>query len=619
MQHRPQAILGLNAYHGDASAALLVDGRLVCAVEEERLVRQKHWAGLPVEAVRTCLDQAGLDAARIDHIAINRDPRARLLHKLGHALSGGVAWRGLVDRLSNRRRLGGLVGALERGLGLDPGSLGARVHSIEHHRAHLASAFLVSPFERAAVASIDGFGDFASCRWGLGHGAQIDVFGGVGFPHSLGIFYQALTQFLGFPNYGDEYKLMGLVAYGEPRYEAELRRLIAPRGDGGFRLDLRYFLHQGGGVPMTWEGGEPKVGRLWSPALEELLGSARQPGEPLEQRHRDLAASVQQVYERLFYGLLEKLARLTGETRLCLAGGCAMNSLANGRIAERTPFREVWIQPAAGDAGGSLGAAIAVWRQELGGPKTWVLESPYLGPRYDAHEVDRAVRARLPELSGSGIGAGQVLEEAALLERIARHLAAGHVVGWFHGPLEWGPRALGARSILADPRRADMQALLNQKIKRRESFRPFAPAVLAARQGQWFTSEAPVPFMGQVFPVRPERRDQVPAIVHADGTGRLQTVDPKASPRFHRLIEAFERLTGVPMLLNTSFNENEPIVCRPAEALDCFLRTRMDVLVLEDRLLERTALEAPHLAQQLDQLSPALPRQALEQPLPLEP
>jgi carbamoyltransferase len=370
---------------------------------------------------------------------------------------------------------------------------------------------------------------------------------------------------------------------------------------------LEYFLHQSGRVPMTWTGGEPRIGRLFSPALEKLLGPARQPQEPLEQRHRDIAASAQAIYERLFYGLLNHLARATGERRLCLAGGCAMNSLANGRISERTPFEQVWIQAAAGDAGGSLGAAAAVWQQELKQPKTWVMQSPYLGPRYGPGEVDRALRGRLGELQSSGIGLGHCLPEAELLDSVAQHLAAGHVVGWFHGPLEWGPRALGARSILADPRRRDMQALLNQKIKRRESFRPFAPAVLAERQAEWFASAAPVPFMGQVFPVLPQRRAEVPAIVHADGTGRLQTVSAQHSPRFHGLISAFERLTGVPMLLNTSFNENEPIVCRPEEALDCFLRTRMDLLVLEDRLLIRTPLSSANRGQDLASVRPALP------------
>jgi carbamoyltransferase len=616
MSYRPTVILGLNAYHGDASATLMVDGRVLCAVEEERLVRQKHWAGLPVEAVRTCLAQAGLTADRIDHIAINRDTHAQRGAKLAHVLRHGVGLGQVLDRLRNASRVRQVIGELETGLGLPEGHIQARLHAVEHHRAHLASAFLVSPFERAAIASIDGFGDFTSALWGLGDGSQMRALGRVGFPHSLGIFYQALTQFLGFPNYGDEYKVMGLVAYGEPRFESELVAVVAPQGAGGFRLNLEYFRHQTGRVPMTWSGGEPRVGRLFSPALEALLGPARQTGEALDQRHRDIAASTQAVYERLFYRLLNHLAEVSGERRLCLAGGCAMNSLANGRIAERTPFEQVWIQAAAGDAGGSLGAAAAVWQQALEQPKTWVMHSPYLGPRYGPAEVDRALRGQLAELQQTGIGLGHCLPEAELLDTVAQHLAAGHVVGWFHGPMEWGPRALGARSILADPRRHDMQALLNDKIKRRESFRPFAPAVLAERQSEWFTSAAPVPFMGQVFPVRPERHAEVPAIVHADGSGRLQTVSAQHCPRFHGLISAFERLTGVPMLLNTSFNENEPIVCRPEEALACFLRTRMDLLVLEDRLLIRTPLTAADRGQALSAVRAALPSTAVGQALP---
>ncbi len=604
-------VLGLNAWHGDAAACLLIDGEVVAAVEEERLRRIKHWAGLPSEAVQWCLDTAGIELSRIDHVAINRDPKARIGHKLIHAMKRRVKLSQITDRLNNARRVGGVIEELEHALGAPAGTLRAKLHQIEHHRAHLASAFFPSPFKSAAVASIDGFGDFSSAAWGSGVDSEMLELGRVGFPHSLGVFYLALTQYLGFSKYGDEYKVMGLAAYGEPKHKQALSALVQQRGDGGFRLDLKYFCHADGGVPMSWDGGEPTVGRAYSDELVELLGPARKPDEPLRQRHKDLAASIQAVYEDALFSLLRELSVRTSETRLCLAGGCAMNSLANGKILENTPFRELWVQAAAGDAGGAMGAALAVWRQELERSKTWAMSHAYLGPHYTQEQIDAAVASCPDELEESGAGQGELLSEADLVERTARHLANGHVVGWFQGAMEWGPRALGARSILGDPRRTDMQDLLNLKIKRRESFRPFAPSVLAERQHEWFESEAPVPFMGQVFGIKLGAQERIPAVCHADGTGRLQSVTAEANPRYHALISAFADKTDVPMLLNTSFNENEPIVNTPEQALSCFLRTKMDVLVMGDRILERIAADTP-----VESVRAALPqgaKQAAEQ------
>jgi carbamoyltransferase len=441
--------------------------------------------------------------------------------------------------------------------------------------------------------TVDGFGDFVSTMLAVGRGERIEVLERVREVHPLGLLYTAVTQHLGFLHFGDEYKVMGLAAYGEPRFADAIRRLVPARSDGSFRLDLRYFRHLSEGVDMTWADGAPELGLIATPALDELLGPARRPDEELQQRHKDLAASLQQVYEERFFALVRALARRTGLRRLCLAGGCALNSLANGKLFAQTGVEEVFIQAAAGDAGTSLGAALYAHHTLLGAPrKGFVMEHSYWGPRYDAAAIRAAIAAGIPDSGGVDGTYGDVLVETiadddALELVTARAIAQGEVVGWYRGRSEWGPRALGNRSILADPRRADMKELLNRKIKRRESFRPFAPSILQERTGDWFTCDYPDPFMLKVYPIRPERRAQVPAVTHVDGTGRLQTVTATSNPSYWRLIRAFEAETGVPMVLNTSFNENEPIVNTPREALDCFLRTRMDRLVMGNVTLRR--------------------------------
>jgi carbamoyltransferase len=363
--------------------------------------------------------------------------------------------------------------------------------------------------------------------------------------------------------------------------------------DGTFELDLRYFRHLSEGVDMTWEDGSPELGTIATPALATLLGAPRRADEELRQEHMDLAASLQAVYEERFFALVRALQQRTGLRRLCLAGGCALNSLANGRLFERTDIDDVFIQAAAGDAGTSLGAALYASHDVLGLPRDgFVMEHSYWGPRYDAAAIREAIATAIPHSAGADGFYGDVrietpADEESLLAQTASAIATGEVVGWYQGRSEWGPRALGNRSIVADPRRGDMKELLNRKIKRRESFRPFAPSVLEERTGEWFTIDHPDPFMLKVYPIRAEKRSLVPAVTHVDGTGRLQTVSACNNERYYGLIRAFEQRTGVPMVLNTSFNENEPIVNTPAEALDCFLRTRMDRLVLGDRVLTR--------------------------------
>lgn len=580
------AILGLNAYHADSSACLFIDGQLVAAAEEERFRRQKHWAGFPSEAIRSCLAQAGISLDRVEHVAINRDPRANLGRRLRFALLRRPSPRLLLERLSNARAWGSVGDELRAAF---PGELfTGQVHHVEHHLAHIASAFLVSPFEESALLSVDGSGDFASAAWGAGRRGDIRIDGRVYYPHSLGVFYQALTQFLGFPNYGDEYKVMGLAPYGEPRYVDTLRRVLRLAEGGGFRLNLDCFRHHRERTGYQWNGCTPSFEPLYSRGLVELLGPRRAPGEEITARHRDLARSVQAVYEEAFFHLLGGLHARTGADTLSLAGGCAMNSVANGKIHARSPFVRSYVPAAAGDAGGAIGAAAWVARQVDGGKAATPMTHAFWGPSFSDTEVRAALDARRVELAAAGCTIVRVGDERELCGWTAAAIADGKVVGWFQGRMEWGPRALGGRSILADPRRPEMKDVLNRKIKRRESFRPFAPSVLREAVSCWFETDDDVPFMGKVFQIRADKRPLVPAVTHVDGSGRLQTVDREANPRYHALIAAFAARTGVPMVLNTSFNENEPVVHRPDEALDCFLRTEMDILVLGEHVVERT-------------------------------
>ncbi|MCU1300668.1 MAG: Carboxyl-and carbamoyltransferase [Candidatus Sulfotelmatobacter sp.] len=564
-------ILGLNAFHGDASAALLRDGQLVAAFEEERLNRIKHWAGLPVGAAKVCLE-----GTQPDHIAISRNPKAHLKDKLVRAALRPHRWLSLSSRAVNSVRIA-QVGELLAAEGIVTKQQ-RPVHFVEHHRAHLASAFFASPFEEAAVISIDGFGDFSSVMWGLGKGNQIEVQGSVSFPHSLGIFYTAFTQFLGFPKYGDEYKMMGLSAYGEPRFAEQVRRVVRTEA-GQCRLNLDFFTHHSKGVEMTWYAGEPVLGPVFSHRMVEEFGDTRPPGSDIRQQDMDLAASVQLVLEENYFALLNFVQKQTGADAVCLAGGVALNCVANGMIFERTDFRDVYVQPAAHDAGTSIGAALYVQHQELKLPRCFEMRHVYYGPEYSDVEI-------LHDLEVAGCDYHKLAEDH-LIGQTVEAIAQGKIVGWFQGRMEFGPRALGNRSILADPRRKDMKEILNSRIKYREPFRPFCPSILAEKVGEYFETDYPSPFMVMAYKIKPTKREQIPAVTHGDGTGRLQTVDCEVNPRYWKLIHKFEEVTGVPVLLNTSFNENEPIVQTPAEAIDCFLRTRMDVLSIGGFVLHK--------------------------------
>ena len=580
-------ILGLNAYHGDSSACIAIDGKLIAAVEEERFRRLKHWAGFPTEAIQYCLHETGAKVGDIDHIAVNRNPTANLLKKALFAFQKHPSLNLVKDRLKNATRVGDIKSKLAEEFGIDPSRLKAEVHHVEHHVAHLGSTFFVSPFDKAAVVSVDGFGDFVGAMWGKGEGSKLEIGERVFFPHSLGLFYLALTQYLGFPKYGDEYKVMGLSSYGEPIYLDKMRQVVQLDGRGRFRLNLDYFIHHSEGVTMTWEGGEPNMGPVYSREMEDSFGKARKKDIPITKDHQNIAASMQAMYEEAFFHLLNYVYKKTKTPILCLAGGCAMNSVANGKIFDKAPFKEVYIQAAAGDAGGALGAAYYVWNQVFGNKREFIMNTAYWGPKFSEVEIKAKVEENRGELEKIGCSIEKIEDQGELCKKTAKEVAEGKVVGWFQGRMEWGPRALGNRSIVVDPRRAEMKDILNARIKRREPFRPFAPSILLEKAGEYFEKDYPDPFMIKVYRVRPEKRSVIPAVTHVDGSGRLQTVKREDNPLYWQLIKEFENLTGVPVVLNTSFNENEPIVCTPQEALDCFLRTKMDVLVLEKYFITR--------------------------------
>jgi len=581
-------ILGLNAYHGDSSACLIVNGRLVAAAEEERFRRIKHWAGLPTEAIKYCLQAGGLAIGHVDHIAVNRNPSAHLFKKALFAVSNRPSLAAIKDRLINSSKVSDIKTALCSEFKTQNSQFKATIHNIEHHRAHLGSSFFVSPFDAAAVVSVDGFGDFVSTMWGKGSGNRITVSDQVTFPHSLGLFYLAMTQYLGFPHYGDEYKVMGLAPYGKPTEMEKMRRIIQLKPKGLFKLELDYFLHHSEGVSMVWNNGEPKIGAVYSAKLTELLGPPRGKDEPLTQYHKNLAASLQEMYEEAFFHLLEHVYKKTKSPYLCLAGGCAMNSVANGKVFEKSPFKDLYIQSAAGDGGGAIGAAFYVWNEEQGNPRSFVMNHAYLGPEFNNNEIGSELKVSSSELERQQCTVEKIEDEGELCSMTAARVAEGKVIGWFQGRMEWGPRALGNRSIVCDPRRTDMKDILNLKIKRRESFRPFAPSIIREAVGAWFETDYDVPFMLQVYQIREGKRTLIPAVTHVNGSGRLQTVTEEQNPRYYHLIKAFEKISGIPIVLNTSFNENEPVVCSPQEALHCFLRTKMDVLVLNNFFIERT-------------------------------
>ena len=577
----PTAILGINAFHGDSSAALVVDGKLIAAVEEERFNRVKHWAGFPAESIRYCLAAGGLTVRDLDHVSVSFNPRANWQVKAAFAVRQAFAARSYIwQRIKRTGKQASLRQLLADATGVAEGDVRAAFHSVEHHQAHVASGFPISPYKEAAILSIDGMGDFVSTMLAGGKGNTWEVYGKTYYPHSIGLLYSSVTMLLGFPHYGDEYKVMGLAPYGRPRHVDALRKVIRPTAQG-FELNLDYFRHHRVGIRLGWEGGAPVVSPFYSRKLEELLGPTRDPKTPVTELHQDLAASLQVVTEEIILHLLQVLHRRHPSDNVVVVGGVAMNSVANGKITAATPFKNAYIPAGAADNGGSFGSAFYVWHRVLNKPRGFELQHGYWGPEPEEPAIIAAVAAESARVKADK------LARAALIERTVDALCRGEVIGWFQGRMEFGARALGNRSLLADPRRLDMRDIINLKIKFREKFRPFAPSILAEHVAAYFERDEPAPFMEKVFKIREEKRAEIPAVTHVDGTGRLQSVDRKTNPLYWELIEAFRKRTGVPILLNTSLNENEPIVHTPAQALSCFLRTKMDVIVLGSYFVTR--------------------------------
>jgi carbamoyltransferase len=573
-------ILGINAYHADSSAAIFVNGKMIAAIEEERFRRVKHWAGFPSQAIGFCLKEVGVSIEQIDHIAIGRDPKAKFFKKLLFLASNpGGSVKVIKDRLNNAKKVASLEDEFQQHFGVAAASIKPKIIQVEHHRSHLASAFFASPFEKAALLSIDGSGDFTTTMTGMGNGNDIEVLNSVDFPHSIGLFYTAFTQLLGFPHYGDEYKVMGLAPYGDAKYVDKISKIINLTDDGLFNLDLSYFVSATEGIISYGEDHIPQVSSLFSKKMISEFGEVRKGNEPLTQYHKDMAASVQRMTEKVIFHLLTHLHNKTKLDAVCIAGGVAQNSVANGKITRNTPFKKVYIPSAGHDAGISMGAALYVQHQIKKLPRQTPILSAYTGSSYVNNEIENLLNSKNISF--------RRLDDKELYDVVSERLINAGVVGWFNGKAEFGPRALGGRSILADPRRSDAKDLLNAKIKRRESFRPFAPSILKEHVRDFFEVNDIVPFMEKVFPIKKEKQSCIPAVTHVDGTGRLQSVDKEVSPKYYRLIEAFYNKTGIPILLNTSFNENEPIVNSPEEALNCFLRTNMDMLVLENCIIER--------------------------------
>ena len=580
-------IVGINAYHADSSAAIFVDGKMIAAIEEERFRRVKHWAGFPELAIAFCLQEAGIGFEQVDHWAIGRDPKAKFFKKLLYLVKNpGGSFAAIKDRLVNSKKVASIGEELSRLSGLPANNFAGKIQQVEHHRSHIASAFFASPFDKAACLTIDGSGDFTTTMTAIGSGNNIEVLDSVDFPHSIGIFYTAFTQLLGFPHYGDEYKVMGMAPYGQLAISNgqwsmgdKLAKVVKLTDDGLFKLDLSYFRTGTQGIISYGEDNAPVVAPLYSEKMIREFGEPRKKEEPLEQYHKDLAASVQAFTEKIIFHLLENLHKKTGLDNLCIAGGVAQNSVANGKILRNTSFKNIYIPSAGHDAGISMGAALYTQHVIAGMQRQPAIYNAYTGSCF-SNEVIKKI------LDEKNMGYTE-LTDAILFDRVADCMINGGVVGWFNGRAEFGPRALGGRSIIADPRRTDAKEILNTKIKRRESFRPFAPSILKEYVAEFFEITDEVPFMEKVFPIKKEKQALIPAVTHVDGTGRLQTVDRKISPRYYGLIDVFRQKTGIPILLNTSFNENEPIVNAPEEAIACFLRTNMDMLVMENILITR--------------------------------
>ena len=578
-------IIGINAFHADSSACLIVDGVLISAVEEERFNRIKHWAGFPIESIKYCLKESNLKISDIDHISLNIDPKANYFKKVLFLIKHKPSLKLIFNRLKKKNKYNSIKEIIDNEF--KDNIFKGQITHIEHHYAHLSSAFHVSPYEKSCVLSVDGFGDFASTAWGYANGTKIQIDNKIYFPHSLGIFYQAITQYLGFKNYGDEYKIMGLAPYGKPTYVDQLKKILLIKKDGKFELNLDYFKFHKENFNYRWENGKVEIEDLYTDKIIDLLGPERKQNEQLNEFHKDLAHSTQKVYEEAFLNILNNLYKKYQNENLCIAGGCGMNSVANGKIKDNTKFKNIYVQPAAGDAGGAIGAAFATYYKNTNNKRVFQMKHAYWGTSFDNNQILECINKNKKSIKDQKCSIKYFSENNELNKIVAKDISDGKIIGWFQGKMEWGPRALGNRSILGDPRRSDMKDILNLKIKRRESFRPFAPSILREHVSNWFKNDDEVPFMMKVYQIKDDKIKDIPAVTHVDGSGRLQTVYQETNKKYYDLINEFYKITNIPLVLNTSFNENEPIVSKPDEALDCFLRTKMDTLVMENYIIKR--------------------------------
>jgi carbamoyltransferase len=578
-------ILGLNINHADTSACIIVNNKIIAAIEEERFIRIKHYAGLPINSIEFCLKQSGLKLKDINFITVNYSPTANFMQKTFYSIKN-ILSKSVLKKILNFKKKLFHTNDLEKYLKAN--NFSGKIINIEHHMSHIASSYYNSSFKRSVGLTIDGFGDFCSTQTFFCNDNKIKSLKKVYFPHSLGILYQSITQFLGFKNYGDEYKVMGLASYGNPQYINQFNDLIKYNKKNLFLLNLDYFSHHSNSkFSYNFSDGIPKFPDLYSKKITELLGNERSPGDKIEQRHFDIAASLQLSFENILFSILNDLYDDTGIENLCLAGGCALNSKFNGLIKARTPFKNIFIQPNAGDAGGAMGSALYFLQNEsVNKTKVEQVDTNkcYLGTSYTNEFIEENLIKNNVLLKNYSF---KKLNDKELNTEVAERISNNQIVGWFKGRCEWGPRALGNRSILADPRNPNIKDILNTKIKLRESFRPFAPAVLEEFSNNYFDLDYPSPYMLNVVKAKQLAKDLVPSVVHVDNTCRVQTVSKTDNFHFYNLINEFKKLTNVPIILNTSFNENEPIVLNPDHAFDCFRRTSMDCLVLENWVITR--------------------------------
>tara|TARA_B100000787_G_scaffold142791_1_gene112267 strand:+ start:487 stop:2232 length:1746 start_codon:yes stop_codon:yes gene_type:complete len=576
-------ILGLNVFHGDCSACLFKDDKLIAAIEEERITRIKHAAGFPINSIKFCLDFAKITIKDIEHVAINRNPNLRFFTKSIYALKNIINTRKVFDRIKNYKKINSLEDEFQKHFST---KLKNKVFLVDHHLAHAASSVLMSKFDDCNYITIDGFGDFLSTTIGKFSNQKFNTIQDVKFPHSLGLFYTAITQFLGFKKYGDEYKVMGLSSYGKPTYVDKINKLVKFDNKNLFKLNLDYFKHHNEGVEMSWLDGEPKLGDVYSKKLKDLLGQPRDKNDKVDSKHMDIAASTQIVFEEITIKILNRLYELNNSDNLCLSGGCAMNSVFNGKILQNTKYKNIYINHSPGDSGGSIGAGM-ITLNKVYKRIVKIDDTPYLGPSYSMDEIKLILDTYNEKFEKLNIKIIKFNDTNELVNSIAKNLSLNKVIGLFEGRMEFGSRALGNRSIICDPRNPNIKDLLNLKIKNREQFRPFAPSVLLESINDWFESNDESPFMSKVHKIKKEKANLVPGVVHVDGTCRLQSVSRAQNLLYYNIIEKFKEITSVPMILNTSFNENEPIVCKPEHAIDCFLRTKMDNLFIEKYLIYR--------------------------------